>query len=545
MTASKNTNGAESAVISLDSDDEGSSANKYEDSPEFVNEEEDVDPSEEYPKILQTLDLHLGVAAQHLAVLPASMAGSTSTIPRPYEEISNKIVFAAACSDNYVRLITLPLTPPSPASRERAEFRKHPYNTVGGHGSWGEKIVKLNGHQKPADGVSLTLNLSNNSRQDVRSPELVDPAIIVSSHSKEATGLLLLFRVPLKSVAELLDPFQKVYLSSPAVRISFNTSSSTPRAGHLLVAEYNGACRLYDYNLLSRSSEDQHGRVTEQGSWLVSLYSGFHNRKHESDSSGHLPSFGRKSIIDAKWASAGRAIIALLSDGEWIVWDIEGAGPGASQGLLGRQGIQGGSKSVCALSGYIESGSKFRTGQPQQTGSKFAPMTPGTRKVTEPFANRQPNTSSRGQLSILPLPSFSTSTSSDDSVAFWYGETFAIIPSLSKYWSSHQAGGSNPFAGTNGGRLVKLDTFDLQGECCSGIVQIPKVQSSGGPLFEILVLGEHRFTIVSLASQAKKPQFRSSGKLQLGERSTNSGGLEDIDRALALMENRDSRMDLF
>jgi len=562
-SASKKTNGSENAVISIDSDDEAAAAPKYVDNPEFEDDEEEVHAAYSYPDIVQTLDLHLGTAALHLALLPATYLRADGALPKAFNSLKDKIVFTAACADNSLRLVTLPLTPPSPLSKTRPEFRKSFFDTNAGNGNWGETVTLLAGHLKPADGLSMTLSSTGTSKEivlaDSRPSILAEPSIIVSSHSREATGLLLVFRVPLKTKLTQIVASQKVYLSSPATRISFNPSDSLPRSTHLLVAESGGVCRIFDYSLLSRTSEEPDSLAAQQGTWLLSLYAGFKPRKSDAGPgryNGTYTDFGRKSILDAKWVSSGRAVIVLSNDGEWAVWDIEGVAPGISHGLLGRQGIKGGSKTEFALSGYIESGTKSRpSGSSQPTGSKFAPMTPGTRKAAEPFAARgqQQTGPILGEISVLELPSTSSTSLSDESIVFQYGETFTLIPSLAKYWATNPqgAGGptTNPFAGTTGARMVKLDSINLQGERCSGITQIPRTVSPNGLPSDILILGEHRFTILTTSgSSTKQPQFRASttrptltAKPSMG----GSGELEDIDRALAIMENSGSKMDLF
>lgn len=348
-TASQKPNGASNAVISLDdSDDEGASAKKFEDKPEFEDEEQELDPSKPYPQTLQTLELRFGTDVLHLAILPQSVMKADGPSWKPLEALKHRIVFAAACADNSVRLVTLPLTPPSIASKSRDEFRPDFTQANAGNGKWGETIVVLSGHQKPSAGVSMTVDFATGGKElvttDSKAPS--EPSFIVASHSREVTGRLLLYRVSIKSPKPHLEPFQSIYLSSPARSISFNSALTRPLSSQLLIAETTGVCRIYDYKLLIRSSDDSpESLVLEQGTWLLSLYAGFQNSKSSSDPPQPLEThagFGRKSIVDAQWISNGQAIVVLFNDGEWAIWDIEGVGPGSSQSLLSRQGIKGG-----------------------------------------------------------------------------------------------------------------------------------------------------------------------------------------------------------
>jgi hypothetical protein len=546
-SARKRANGNGNAVISLDSDEEGEHTKAFEDKPEFEDEKEELDPSNPYPAILQTLDLVFGTDVLHLATLPAPVLKADGPSWRVLEPLKQKLVFAAACADNSIRLVTLPLTPPSPESKARPEFRTSFTAANAGNGKWGETVVVLSRHQKPSDGVSMTVDFSGNSKELVAAESkssLSEPRIVVASHSREVTGLLLFWRIPIKSPQSHTEPFQSIYLPSAAKSISFNPALARNYSSHLLVADSTGVCRIYDYKLLIKNTEEpSENPAAEQGTWLLSLYAGFQSAKNDSPHVGTHAGFGRKAIVDAQWVSAGKAVIVLLNDGEWAIWDIEGAGPGASQGLLGRQSIKGGSRSEYSLTGYIDAAVKSRApGPPQLTASKFAPMTPGTRKTTTPF-NNGPSGPVHGQISVIDVPSSSPTNPSDESVVFWFGETFHIIPNLSKYWAAHShksSGQGNLFTGPTGARMIKIENVDLRGERCSGIAQITKGTSSTGFPSDILILGEHRLTILS-AGKAREQQAEKVrvGRMALVEKNVNDGELDvvGIEQALMRMEN--------
>lgn len=541
-------------MISLNSDDEGPSDSTFEDKPEFEDEEEELDPSRPYPAILQCLDLYFGTDVLHLAILSSSILKAEGASWRGLESLKQKIVFAASCADNSVRLVTLPLTPPSPLSKSRPDFRSSFTMANAGNGKWGETVVILGGHQKPSDGVSMCVDFSSEgqAKGDSKSSTPTGPQIIVASQSREVTGLLLLYRISITSPKPHIEPFQTIYLSSPAKSISFNPALSSPLAGQLLVTDSTGACRIYYYKVLVKtapSDEPTSDLVAEQGTWLLSLYPSFQKQSGSSPSqtAGAHAGFGRKTIVDAKWVSNGRAILVLLQDGEWGIWDIEGVGPGASQGLLGRQGIKGGSLSQFSLTGFIEGASKPRTAPQQVGGSKFAPMTPGTRKTVDLFGTRGATGPVQGQISVVEVSSSSATKPAEESIVFWLGEAFAIIPSLSKYWAANArkstGGAGNLFNGTPGERMIKLEGIDLQGERCSGIEQIAKLSAapaiSATVLSDVLILGEHRFVVLSTGKHT--PVAKSESRMALVETNANAGELDvmGIDRALARMENRD------
>ena len=542
-------------MISLDSDDDGPSASQFEDNPEFEDEEEEPDPSQPYPAILQCLDLYFGTDVLHLAILPSSILKAEGASWRGLESLKQKVVFTASCADNSVRLVTVPLTPPSPLSKSRPDFRSNFTTASAGNGKWGETVVILGGHQKPSDGVSMYVDFSGEAQAkgDSKSSTPIGPQIIVASHSREVTGLLLLYRISIASPKSQIEPFQRIHLSSPAKSISFNPALSSPPTGQLLVADSTGACRIYYYKALLRAApadEPSSHLVAEQGTWLLSLYPSFQNPSESllSQTAGSHAGFGRKNIVDAKWVSNGRAILVLLQDGEWGIWDIEGVGPGASQGLLGRQGIKGGSLSQFSLTGFIDGASKSRMTPQQNSGSKFAPMTPGTRKTVDLFGTRGATGPVQGQISVIELSSSSATKPAEESIVFWLGEAFAIIPSLSKYWAANArkstGGTGNLFNGTPAGRMIKLESIDLQGERCSGIEQVgkllasPAISATALPS-DVLILGEHRFIVLSAGKHTTVT--RTENRVALVETNANTGELDvvGIDRALARMENKD------
>ena len=84
--------------------------------------------------------------------------------------------------------------------------------------------------------------------------------------------------------------------------------------------------------------------------------------------------------------------------------------------------------------------------------------------------------------------------------------------------------------------MIKLESIDLQGERCSGIDQFVKSHASAGLPSDILIVGESRFTILSVGKQVSN--FQASKRMALVEKNTNAGELDviGIDQALARME---------
>ncbi|TQS38121.1 hypothetical protein Golomagni_01380 [Golovinomyces magnicellulatus] len=538
-------NGSSNIVVSLDSDDElVTSMPAHQDQPEFEDEEADDDNDNDdekifessfpYIGIVQTLDLSLGSAVLQLAVLP-------STTLKSYQLLEmNSIIFVAACADNSLRLVTLPITPPSPATKARPEFSTVSESPNAGDGKWGEKIFCLNGHNKPSDCVSMSID-SN----------FGDLHYVIASCSLEVNGRLLIWRNSVKCPCLQVDPFQSIYLVSPARTISFNPSSSRPN--YLLVAETTGACRIFDYN----SSNSQAGTVDVLSSshccWLISIMTSFPDTKSRSTITGTCTGFGRKAIADAQWILDGCAIVVLLNDGEWGIWDIEGLRMeiNSPNGLLNYQGIKGGSKSDFNLTGFIDSLNKARKSGPSQTStSRFIPLTPGTRKSLDPF-NSQAPIIKNGKISLIEIPTSSSTRFKDVVLLFHLGETYTIIPSVLKYWTSyfrkdHQS--SSIFGSESSGRTIKLQEVGLQGERCSAVAFIPsdKIKKDNS-IPEIVILGEHRFVILNSRKNIASPSSLTENMTTLFRPPCNLDSVENnqlnvtnIEMALEKMGEKNS-----
>lgn len=475
------------------------------DDQEFPNEGHNT--ADSYPDITQVLDLSLGISVYHLSVLPASIMRSYKAAP------SNIIVFVAVCADKSLRLISLPLLPPSQASESRPMSQTFLSDSDTNNRRCGESIVILNGHQQVSDGVSMTLESSDG-----------DLNYIIASHSREIDGRLLIWRSPLKEPCIQTEPIQSIYLASPARSISFNPSPN--KSNYLLVAETIGVCRIFDYTTPNSPDNTPDILSIAQGGWLLSLYTGFPAPKNSSIPAKSKLSIERKSIADAKWIQNGSAILVLQSDGEWGIWDTETSC--SPQGLLGRQGITGGSTTEYSLTGFIDPAVKAHTaGSSQSLISRFVPMTPATRKSFDPFEGQLADSSrNQGQIVTVEIPTNAPSEFVDEAILFRLGKACVMIPSMKKYRSLHSHGNtSSGVFGDSSAQIMKLEGLDLQGERCSSAAMI--FSNEGSPASytlvpEVLILGEHRFVISRLGNSRVAPAIQR----------------------LAIMENSMSKSDL-
>lgn len=495
----------------IDSDDEDTALigkGVFVDNPEFEDFSDDESP---YPEIVQTLDLEFGTAVLHLAALPLTPCTAEDAAWGGADILKEKMVFAASCANRDLFLITLPLVPPSPQSKARAELQESLLAGRVGNGKWGETTTPLEGQIRPSDGLAMSLIRSkavlerskSNDRSRPESSSL--PRVIVAAQSREASGILRLWDVPLEDASKVgrrIQPFQTEYLPKPLTSISFNPTHST----QLLCNASPDGVRIYDCALASMPPEDlSEGPFPSQGSWLITFYAPFSR-----------PSSTRKPILAASWIAHGRAIFALLGDGQWGIWDIDGLSP-QGPALFGKagSGIRGDALTEFNVSGYVEGTSPLRNPASSRTsggGSDFVPMTPHSRRDALATPNGPERLASvKGGIVVTSLPASSTTTS-DESVALWIGgaEHVFIIPGVLKFWDAQirkgVGGGVNLFSGAQPTRMVRLNDLSvgLMGERCTNLGAIVRfvdnvdANPSGneGLPCELVVCGETRLVVV-------------------------------------------------
>lgn len=527
-------NGANSqdAVMVIDSDDEApaGAAAPFVDKPEF--EDSSTPDADSLPEIIQTLDLALGTAALHVAVLPMPPCAAEEASWNGATILKTKIVFAVSCASTDVYLVTLPLTPPSHESKMRPELRQNLLAGNAGTGAWGETLTRLAGQSRPCSGIAITLvkqkpGSRSRSLERATAQATTVTRAIVAAHSREASGTLRLWDVALDAkpgIINHVEPFQTEHLPSPLTSISFNPSHIT----QLLTVASPHAVRIYDYATASLPSDDtSEGPFPTQGSWLLSLYPPF--------TRGPSMSTARKPIVASEWIAHGRAVLTLLADGQWGIWDIDGVSPSTTNGGLfskANAGLRGSSITSFSVSGHLEGTSPLRNPATQKLpaapgpGGDFVPMTPHTRRdaiTTAITGGLEKLAAVRGGITVTEVASQGTEPG-EESAVLWLGGAdpiVSVIPVISRFWDSQLrravGGGVNLWSGAQPTRMIRLTDLatGLLGERCTGAAAIPKytrgttaatnnppaakentsTNAEGLPI-EVLLQGESRIVIV-------------------------------------------------
>lgn len=523
----------------IDSDDDETSQPRAHEQPDKTAFEDTVLEGDHlFPDIVQTLDLPLGSAARHIAVLPMPPSTAEAAASGGATILKERMVFAVSCTTDELYLVTIPLTPPSHQAKTSQDLRKGLLADAAGKGTWGETMTPLVGQTRYSDGLAIALvathHISAKERSRSRDPPSArgtsSTRVVVASHTREASGTLRLWDVTLASkpgnVARV-EPFQTEYLPAPLTSICFNPSQST----QLLSVTSQCAVRIYDYSVPSLPEDVSDGPFPTQGSWLLSLYPPF--------SRGSALSISRKPIIAAEWISQGRAVLALLADGQWGIWDIDGADPstatmGSAPGLFSKHSrtLRGAALTTFSVTGYLEGTSPLRNPVSQKSpslpgsGGEFVPMTPHTRRdalAASMAIGVEKLAVAKGGIEVLraqPLRAAATPAGTDESAVLWIGSTDPIIvaiPAVSRFWDAQlrrgSGGGINLFSGAPPTRMIRVTEISagLLGERCTGVGLIMRdskhrhtsdtslggsTPAAEGLPVDVVVQGESRLVVV-------------------------------------------------
>ncbi|KAK2757908.1 hypothetical protein FQN54_004314 [Arachnomyces sp. PD_36] len=584
--------GSNDAVMIIDSDEEDAAQEPLKDETEiaeFEDEEEEMEPSEPFQNILRHIDIHLGTKALDIS-LPRFLPSTARSPLDPFPPILSKmIVLAVLCADCSTRIVAIPLAPPPPTCDDSSK--------------WGIHTLAISGgatHQEISIGGSITFTRRNsssdetsksrsrsrgrNQKQSTVNTEKEEWDLLVATHSTEATGILLVYQIPIIEQSGVysfstdhIHPIQKQYLPSPASKISFNHSPyPAKRHSQLLVSFSSGSVKIYEClpEIVSRTQNGRRGSGSEasvgeaNGNWLITLHSSF-----EKPSNGLTQ---RKTIVDAEWVLNGKAIMILLRDGEWGIWDVEGAGPGAGQSTLRGQdsthGVTGGSLTSFAVSGRVTAPtqrSKARLPEAQpETRPSFAPMTPATRRIREDTlfkgAANDSSPSTRGGISVTPATTATRDPTSDNSIIMWHGEVNVTIPSLLALWRN-SVKSTGIFDASNRCKPINIGTINLLGEIQKGICHLPTlIQTDDGievNNVDALITAEHRLHILSPRLTGSEPSgvnelklkptaetdqlMLTKGELDIEGMERVLDGMESTGRTLSTARSPAKRMRLF
>jgi hypothetical protein len=463
-------------VIDLDDDDdEPKVADTAAPPAEFEQDDEEVDPYAPYLDVIRHIDVPFWTAATRIAIPHVAQAPPDAR-PGIY---NNRIIVVAACSDLTLRVMSAPLDPPA---QEVQDVAKMDIQVV--------RIEGTNTHQQFVSDITITHTgtpsdeqeksdaqaqsrpqTRSHSQQDQQNTDAdsVQWSLLVASISCTGAGLLLIHQIPIRNnqifqSPEVSIPIRRAYLrtSSLSAKLTFNPFAyPAERHSSLLIPlPAESMVKVYQVFQPSHPRERRGSNATndsvsttrsakvssnDRGKFLITLLPPFVNEDGDEQR--------RKRVLDAKWVAGGRAVIALLEDGEWGIWDLEAVGPISSSGtnLIRGQGnisgIRGGSLTRFAIRASIlptvEAKQKSSNSQWQPTSGALAPMTPSTRKVRSEglFQGSKLSTdATRSNVqqygAIIVADAAGGRSTYDESVIISYAYENIYLPSVSSFWKN-------------------------------------------------------------------------------------------------------------
>ncbi|MCJ1477086.1 hypothetical protein MMC13_005757 [Lambiella insularis] len=537
--AGRRTNGTSKNQMLMDTEEDESPARSTMQEL-FEDQEDEVDSAKPYYQVVQELDLPLSTGALKIAFprIPPSTQNLEGDIsPKVLQE---KLVVAIACADSTLRLLTLPLMPPSPQSKNRVDLDISLSKT--GRGSWGEQLITIpaaSSYQGLPKAISVAFMPSSMSpdvedemeeEEEAGEEKTGDPLnhtqittenewdVLLASCSSDQGGQLSIHKMPLsedgtsiEEEAMSLDvPWRSESLTRAVESIDFYvpTASENEQSPYILLAESNGAVRVYDCCALSRS---------HRGRWIVSLYAGY-----EEGPSGRVP---LRTLLDAKWVLGGSAIAALMADGEWGIWNLGfNRANGSNAEII--LPISASIPTKFSLSGWIGGPAVAANIAKSSTGkldarSKLAPMTPHTRKVKQValFTGHSSHSSisTSGGISILPTGKSLSGRREDETILLWSGDRILLIPSLYTYWTNKLKGSGNFFGTSAAGQPRDISGIDVGGELRNAVSIFPS-RTGRSPLeqtsrhTDLLVSGDRSlFILASPLQESTRSTAGTSG----------------------------------
>lgn len=491
---------------------------------DYEEEEDELDPDSPYPNIIQDVALDLGTEVLQLAVpsLP------TSSSSRTRDTLRSHGLMAVACADGTHKVLQFPLAPPSDVDKQ----------------TFANNAIKTQARFPSSGSVCHAIT-----------SKIIATEALIDTQDSQASSFLLVAAVSDKLHIHRISIFQEpttlsqdaesrtITLPHLATGVSFHPS---PRSTQLLIADVSGAVRVYDPYASSSSSArpssassalDASDSDVRLGKWIVAF--------HTSFASGKTGLARRKHVLDARWAMNGKAVLSVLEDGEWGMWDASGTSqPGKNVESF-------------VINGFLSPSAASDSAEPakQRRGvSKLAPMTPNTRKAkAEVLFSGTPKISgvaARGGISVSSSSSRTGQT--DDTVLMWYHRDIYSIPSLQAFWqrSTNNSGG---FGSLYSPGLSHVSDINLMNEAITSIAQFAAsaTTNSFGQMNtqrDLLISAEHRFIILqslkpptpakALFQQAAAGQPTSRDQRMIDAGELDIGG---VDRILDSMANGDGR----
>nr|POE96946.1 nucleoporin nup37 [Quercus suber] len=406
----------------------------------FEEEEDEVDPECPYPSIIQDIDVDLGAPVLELAVPPLP--------PLPYTPrlLRQNALVLVTCADGSTSVAVISLSPPPEDNKAR----------------FAPIIMPLESKTRPTRkhvaakmfGIDIDVSAPVRTRED---GEFVCGTLLVAT----ATDHVRLTRLDIleERIATARDSdVGRWCLPSSATGIEFHPSATSH---NLLITDRSGTSRVFDPVGIPAGQRDYLSSAaassgdSNSGRWVMSFCA-----PYLIDKAGLTR---RKQMLAARWALGGRAILVLLEDGEWGMWDVSGSTQhGKDFGQFVLRGFLG------------PTTSSESTSSQKKSSSKLASMTPNTRKTKADnlFAGppKRIGVAPHGGISIAI--SGNRGSQLDESVLIWHNSEVYTIQSLLTFWQRSTSSDGAGFGSLHSPGIVHMNDINLMSESITSLAQL-------------------------------------------------------------------------
>ncbi|PNS21405.1 DASH complex subunit ask1 [Sphaceloma murrayae] len=520
----------------------------------FESDEEDLE-DQPCPTIVQDLDLGLQSPVLHLSIpslTDSAHALGAAEVPPIFTQ---NIVVAVACEDGSAKVITLPLDPPSAATKRK---RKLGARICDLHLATARDMLRglaVTWTQSNPSTGDLSTSKQRQSRSTKRSTaERSQPSgteILVAVATSNYGGALHFFSIPVSKTEssqyiayETASAFHSTHTDALTSSLAFNSSPpSAARHSHLVISDVSGRTSVYEIfpEISSRPGSRSGSQQQPSPRLTLRLSSPYTDTKDPS-----VPSLSHiKRVLSAVWVLSGNSILVLLEDGTIGLYALSTSSP-----LNVRT----------PSSPFAFAASVFVGNDPERTSTlsdkprraQLAPMTPNTRRTkSESLFSGPVNGRSlppRGGIAVRSTTNHNGV--SDDCVVVYFNTRVYTIPSVREWWSRNAQGPS-----LHGTGMQELPGLELDNEVITSVDIMPERTTRsradmvlGGNVMkgDVLVAGEYRTHVIAMARPKAAPRAEREGSspsradrrlLERGEL-----GVDGLDRMLDGMEGVERRV---
>lgn len=441
---------------------------------EGQNRDGDNDSSNlHYPRVIKWLDTSLESPVQHVAFPHINQTVLSSQASVAPEFTRSNVMVAVACADSSIYLVSFDI---EADERDGLDIKTTKLNSAESHQDM-VLALAITWTTNDADTDQHKPRSRSRGRTDATDRPQNRYSFLIASSSSTGSGLLIVHRVSwsrhIGKQGHSPVIIARQFLRMPLLRstLSFNpaTYPSTKHTTLLITSPAHGIIKVLDVAQSGSASKRRRGSEMDADSEEPSsIPSASTCLTLHADYTSFTALPRRKEILDARWVMKGKAIVALLEDGDWGTWNIEDTGVSGNEGGQQIRRINAAQSKFAVCGNVCTALAKARATKPNSSGA-LAPMTPHTRKSqsaelfasSETRASAKKSTKSLGRISICTHQG--AAAGPDDALLISFGGSNSLVPTLQPLQPSHKRNNSTD-AGSATTRVQALPIVRLGGE---------------------------------------------------------------------------------